>query len=128
MCRGVSFRCEGNFMYFIRSGRVRLEAESPSRLAWRAWLMRSEFGARGIALQVLGRKEHEIVEAGTTLGDMAVLDQARLPQCMAMQLSLNGSQELLAGAALRGVGLCGDSCLGQSAEQEARALLFTLRS
>lgn len=40
---------EGNFMYFIRSGRVRLE--------------------------VLGRKEHEIVEAGTTLGDMAVLDQ-----------------------------------------------------
>ena len=28
------------------------------------------------ALQVLGRKDPEIVEAGTTLGDMAVLDQA----------------------------------------------------
>ena len=28
--------------------------------------------------QVLGRKEHEVVEAGTTLGDMAVLDQAML--------------------------------------------------
>lgn len=27
--------------------------------------------------QVLGRREPEVVEAGTTLGDMAVLDQAR---------------------------------------------------
>ncbi|CAJ1371824.1 unnamed protein product [Effrenium voratum] len=40
---------EGHFMYFVRAGRIRLE--------------------------VLGRREPEIVEAGTTLGDMAVLDQ-----------------------------------------------------
>lgn len=40
---------EGDMMYFIRAGRVRLE--------------------------VLGRRDPEIVEAGITLGDMAVLDQ-----------------------------------------------------
>eukprot|EP00930_Biecheleria_cincta_P068934 TRINITY_DN56754_c0_g1_i1.p1 TRINITY_DN56754_c0_g1~~TRINITY_DN56754_c0_g1_i1.p1 ORF type:complete len:1214 (+),score=226.14 TRINITY_DN56754_c0_g1_i1:42-3683(+) len=40
---------KGDFMYFIRAGRCRLE--------------------------VLGRKEHEIVDAGSTLGEMAVLDQ-----------------------------------------------------
>lgn len=40
---------KGNFMYFIRAGRCRLE--------------------------ILGRKDHELVDAGTTLGEMAVLDQ-----------------------------------------------------
>ena len=63
-------------MYFIRSGRVRLEA------GWRVGGVRT-LGLpppppywSTVVFQVLGRKEHEIVEAGTTLGDMAVLDQA----------------------------------------------------
>eukprot|EP00913_Durusdinium_trenchii_P000992 g915.t1 len=47
-----SFVAQGDMMYFIRAGRVRLE--------------------------VLGRRDPEVVEAGTTLGDMAVLDQATL--------------------------------------------------
>ncbi|CAE8741247.1 unnamed protein product [Polarella glacialis] len=40
---------EGNFIYFIRAGRVKIE--------------------------VLGRREAQIVDAGHSLGDMAVLDQ-----------------------------------------------------
>ena len=56
---------------------------------------------------------------------MAVLDQARARgpggQGQGRQKGGQGISE--PGAALRGVGLCGDSCLGQGTEQEARALV-----
>ena len=54
-------------LHVLRSSRPH-----PARGA-RVGLERSD----GSVLEVLGRREPEIVEAGTTLGDMAVLDQAR---------------------------------------------------
>ena len=64
---------------------------------------------------------------------MAVLDQARArgpggqgargPGGQGQGRQKGGQGKSEPGAALRGVGLCGDSCLGQGTEQEARALV-----